>query len=173
MNIVEFRLRCDEEYSVSALSHHRRQVWWRGPGNRGFWICAGILAVLAAISLAAHLFVPAVVLGGLTGMVVGATLIGDPIDIWFLKRRLRASPFHNNSLVFLLFDAEIHVRGKNEEARLKWSAFSKARRFGDGLLLYQGPQFFNWLPDTAASSPEAISAAQELAKAKIADYRDV
>src|ERR1700682_2745825 len=114
MSIAELHTRYDEKYLLSAMSHHRSQLWWRGPHDRVLWICAAILAGLAAISLAAHAFVPSVVLGGLSGMLPGATLIGSPIDAWCLKKRLRTSPFHNNSLVFRFSATEVHVTGNNE-----------------------------------------------------------
>lgn len=169
MSAVEYRVRYTEEYLLEALSHHRRQLWWRG----SFYALKGFLAALIALltvgAFVYRLFVPAIVLSA----VLGALLLGPPIDAWFAKRRLRKSPFYNNDLTFRISADELHVTGKNEDSRLKWSAFSKARRFSDGLLLFQGPHFFNWLPDRAAVDAASITSAQELARAQIKDYRDV
>lgn len=173
MSAAEFRVRYDERYLLSGISRHRRQLWWRGPYDLLRWSLAALMALLTGIAFYAGAFMPTVVLGGFTGALLGAILLGDPIDAWILKRRLRKSPFHNNDLVFRLSSTEIHASGNNEDTHLKWAAFSKARRFSDGLLLYQGPQFFNWLPDEAAISPEAVSAAQDLARSFVKDYRDV
>ncbi|WP_411886623.1 hypothetical protein [Polaromonas sp. YR568] len=51
--------------------------------------------------------------------------------------------------------------------------FTKARRFKDGLLLFQGASAFNWPPDFAAADVMAVANAQELARWNIPDYRDV
>lgn len=131
------------------------------------------MGLLTGVALYGGAQMPSVVLGGFTGALLGAILLGDPIDAWLVKRRLRKSPFHNNDLSFRLSPEEIHITGNNEDARLKWSAFSKARRFRDGLLLYQGPQFFNWLPDSASVGQDSITNAQKLAQSKVKDYRDV
>lgn len=173
MAIAEFRSRYDETFLLTALSRHRRQLWWRGPYDGVRWSLAAVMVLLTAVAAYSGALIPSVVLGGFAGALLGAILLGDPIDAWIVKNRLRKSPFHNNDLTFRLAPEEIHITGNNEDARLKWSAFSKARRFPDGLLLYQGPQFFNWLPDSAAIGADSIANARELARSKVKDYRDV
>jgi hypothetical protein len=116
---------------------------------------------------------PASVLGGFLGALLGAIFLGDPIDAWIARRRLRKSPFHNNDLSFRISSTELHVTGTNEDSHLKWSAYSKVRRFSDGLLLFQGPSFFNWLPDSAAVDTTSIEQAQVIARSQVKDYRDV
>ncbi len=173
MSAAEFRVRYDEQYLLSAISRHRRQLWWRGAYDLLRWSLAAVMALLTGIVFYSGAFMPSVVLGGFTGALLGSILLGDPIDAWILKRRLRKSPFHNNNLVFRVSPTDIHASGNNEDTHLKWTAYSKARRFSDGLLLYQGPQFFNWLPDSAALDAASISAAQEMARSYVKDYRDV
>ena len=173
MGVAEFRVRYDETYLICAFARHRRQLWWRGPYDVVRWSLAVVMGVLTGIAVYGGALIPAVILGGFTGALLGAILLGDPIDAWLIKRRLRKSPFHNNDLVFRLTADEIHVVGNNEETHLKWSAFSKARRFPDGLLMYQGPQFFNWLPDSGASNPETPAEARDLSRTRVKDYRDV
>ena len=57
--------------------------------------------------------------------------------------------------------------------RMEWNNFTKARRFNDGMLLFQGPHVFNWLPNVAAVEPTTVQAANELIKANVTEYRNV
>ena len=173
MGAAEFRMQYNEAYLLEAMSRHRAQLWWRGPHNRVLWTLAAAFFSLTVIAAYTGWSTATIPLSGATGAFLGAILLGGPIDAWTARRRLRKSPFHNNSLTFLLSATELHVAGNNEDSHLKWTAYSKARRFSDGLLLYQGPYFFNWLPDSAASGAHSIDSAQELARANIKDYRDV
>ena len=169
MGTVEYRLRYTEEYLLETLSHHRRQLWWRGSYYLLKGVLAALIALLTVLAFVYRLFVLAMILSA----ILGALLLGPPIDSWFARKRLRKSPFYNNDLTFRISADGLHVTGKNEDARLKWSAFSKARRFSDGLLLFQGPHFFHWLPDKAAVDATSVAGAQELARTQVKDYRDV
>lgn len=173
MSIAEYRLRYTEEYLLQAMSRYRKTLWWRGQYSALRWVLAAALAVLLAVALWARAYTAGIVLCAFLGALIGMTVFGDPISAWIARRRLRKSPFHNNDLVFRISDSELHVTGTNEETHLKWSAYSKARRFSDGLLLFQGPHFFNWLPDSAAVNAASIDQAKNLALSHVADYRDV
>ena len=166
-------MRYTEEYLLQALARYRAQLWWRGQYGFLRWVLAGMLALLTAVAFYHRTFMPAYVLGGFLGALLGAIFLGGPIDAWIAKRRLRKSPFHNNDLLFRISMTELHVTGTNEDSHLKWSAYSKARRFSDGLLLFQGPSFFNWLPDSAAVDATSIEQARAIARAQVKDYRDV
>jgi hypothetical protein len=173
MNTVEFRMRFTEEYLLESLARYRRQLWWRSQYGALRWALAVVLALLVALAFYHRALMPAYVLGGFLGALLGMMFLGDPIDAWIARRRFRKSPFHNNDLIFRISQAELHVTGTNEDSHLKWSAYSKARRFSDGLLLFQGPHLFNWLPDSAAVDAISIEQAQAIARAQVKDYRDV
>src|SRR6476620_4045114 len=125
---AEYRLRYTEEYLLQAMERYRRTVWWRAQYPAAVWALVSLLGLLLVVAFWSRAFTTAAVLGGCVGGLLGMSLIGNPIDGWIAKRRLRKSPFHNNHLTFVLSESDIHITGTNEEAHLKWSAFSKARR---------------------------------------------
>ena len=73
----------------------------------------------------------------------------------------------------MLSDGGSHAIGLNSEVRIGWDRFTKARRVHDGLLLYQGPGVFNWLPDSAAVDAAVPMLARKLASERVQDYREV
>lgn len=105
-------------------------------------------------------------------MGVFALLLGWP-NAWLTRRNFSKSPFFNDEIDFSVSESGTHVVSRDSEVRLGWSNYTGARRFKDGLLLFQGPRVFNWLPDTAAADASSIAAVQELARAHIRDYRDL
>jgi hypothetical protein len=173
MSSAEYRMRYTESYLLESLARYRRQLWWRGQYGALRWVLAVVLALLAGLAFYHRAFLPSIVLGGFLGMLLGAIFFGDPIDAWNAKRRLRKSPFYNNDLTFRISESELHITGSNEDTHLKWSAYSKARRFSDGVLLFQGPSFFNWLPDAAAIDKSSIEQLQTIVRERVKDYRDV
>jgi hypothetical protein len=50
---------------------------------------------------------------------------------------------------------------------------TKARIFPDGLLVFQGPQGFHWLPDSAAVESSTRPEALRLIRAHTGDVREV
>src|SRR5262249_28645996 len=67
------------------------------------------------------------------------------------RRRIRKIPTLNDDWVMRLSDDGMSWSGKRGEGRVDWSGFSRARRFADGLLLFQGPHLFYWFPDSACT----------------------
>jgi len=166
---ITYRFRFTDEFLVAAMLKYRSQLWWRRPFQGLKWVLALALAGLFALCVAYQLRWPALAFAA----VLGALVLGWPIDKALLLWRFRKSPFRDDDLEFTLSDVGVLTVGKTSEIRLAWSAYTKARRFNDGLLLFQGPHLFNWLPDTAAVQEDGPVAAQGLARHHIKDYRDV
>ncbi|NHZ43899.1 YcxB family protein [Massilia aquatica] len=164
----QYRFCFSEDHLIASFVRYRRQLWWRRPFIGLKWFLAAALLALLGLTL----FLGSVALCAIVGGIMGALLLGWPIDAWFIRRNLRSSPFHNDDIAFTISESGAHIVGRDSEARIGWASFSKARRFADGLLLFQGPGFVNWLPDSAATDKAAIANAQELARSKIQDYRD-
>jgi hypothetical protein len=167
--MAQYRFTFSEEFLIEANLRYRRQLPWRRPfyGLKG--VLAFILLALGAfVSVAAKwwLLVP-------FAAFAGALLLGWPIDAWFLRRRFRKSPYHNDEIALTISDEGIHGVGRSSETRLNWSLITKARRFSDGLLLLQGPQVFHWLPNTAAVDPTDVADLERLVRAHVQDTRDV
>ena len=166
---AEYRFRYSEDYLLTSLMRYRQQTWWRRPFYTLKWILAVLLAVPLVFLAVNELFIPA----GIVGAILGALFIGWPIDAWIARKNLRKSPLHNDEIAFSLSEEGSRLVGREHEVRVGWTLYTKARRFKDGLLLFQGSHFVNWLPDVSASDPSGVAVAQELARSHIRDYRDV
>lgn len=125
----------------------RRQPFWQSGWFQGFvWVAVIGLCLLFLNEANLGKTVLYWVAGGLVGMYC----LGAPLDEWWVRRRFRASPYHNDDIEFTLSADGAHAKGRDSELTLGWSAFTAARICKDGLLLFQGPNVCNWLPNTAA-----------------------
>ena len=109
----------------------------------------------------------------LTVVSVSALMFSSLLNRAVLRRRIRKTPTLNDDWVVRLSDDGMSSSGKRGEARLDWSGFSKARRFADGLMLFQGPNLFHWFPDSARTKPALPSDEGDLVRRHVSDYRDV
>jgi hypothetical protein len=164
-----YRFTFSEDYLIAANLRYRQQV----AGRRWFftlkWFLGAVLlalGALCAVFAARWLFVA-------FGAIAGSLLLGWPIDKWLMKRRLRKSPVWNDNVAFTFSGEGVYVTTRDSESKIAWSGFTKARRFRDGLLLFQGPQFYNWLPDAAATTPEAPTEVLRLVRENVREFRDV
>jgi hypothetical protein len=166
---ADFQFCFSEDHLITSFLRHEQQNKWLRPIRKAKWslglllIAATVLAVLAGFGS----------LGAASGAMFVILFIGRPIELWQSCRRFRKSPFHNDEVAFSLSDGGAHIRGNSSELKVGWPIFTKARRFEDGLLLYQGPGVFNWLPDSSALDTAAILNAQAFARSKIQDYREM
>jgi hypothetical protein len=53
---------------------------------------------------------------------------------------------------------------------LTWEAFTAARRFDDGVLLFQGPWLVNWLPAEAITQG-SLTELELLLREKLSDWK--
>jgi hypothetical protein len=165
---AQYRFTFSEEFLITANLRYRRQLAWRKP----FYGLKGILALvllglgaLLAVAAETWLLIP-------FAAIAGSLSAGWPIDAWLLKKRFRKSPYHNDEIFLTLSEEGLHGTGRSSETRLGWPIFTKARRFKDGLLLFHGPQMFNWLPDSAAADPASVAEAERLIRMHVRDFRD-
>ena len=174
--VVEYRIRADEDFYVTAYARYRRQLWW----YRWLWRAR----VLVWIALVALIYL------ALTYSSKGARADWPPVGLFLFlflgaalifsaslcgavsRRRIRKIPTLNDDWVMRLSDDGVSSSSKRSEGRLDWSGFSRARRFADGLLLFQGPHVFHWFPDSACTHP-AQSDVGDLVRRHVSDYRDV
>jgi len=170
--VLEYRIRTDEDYYVTAYARYRRQhSWYR-------WLRP--TAVLVWIALAAFIYFsngavadwPTIGLSLFVVLLVAALIFYTPLNRAVFRRRIRKIPTLNDDWVMRLSDDGMSSSGKRGEGRLDWSGFSRARRFADGLLLFQGPHLFHWFPDSACTHP-ALSDVGDLVRRHVSDYRDV
>ncbi|MCM2370186.1 YcxB family protein [Aporhodopirellula aestuarii] len=70
------------------------------------------------------------------------------LDERLTKYRFRKTPICDTEQSVELSDEGLRAISEIEEALVKWSAFTRAVFFRDGVLLYRGPQIIHWIPDT-------------------------
>ena len=176
--VVEYRFRGDEDYYVTAYARYRRQLWW----YRWLWR-AKVLAWIGLVALIYLAFIysfkgaraDSPPIGLLLCLLLGAGLIfSAPLcRAVCSRRRIRKIATLNDDWVIRLSDDGMSSSSKRSEGRLDWSGFSRARRLADGLLLFQGPHLFHWLPDSARTQLALPSEVGDLVRRHVSDYRDV
>ena len=164
-----YNFQFSEEHLIASILRSRQQVWWRRPFIGSKWLLVGVCGIILIVVVLKGMVNVAGVIGG----VLGILILGWPIDVLLIRKNFRKSPFHNDEIAFTLTEDGAHVVGRNSEVRVGWSSFTKARRFSDGLLLFQGPGLVNWLPDSAAADSTSAACAQELVLSNVPDYRTV
>src|SRR5262245_13476059 len=95
---VEYRFRFSEDHLLTSALRYRAQVWWRRPFISLKWVLAIPIAALLFFFASKGLLIPAAIFGA----VLGALVLGWPIDAWWIRNRFRKSPFHNDEIVFRL-----------------------------------------------------------------------
>jgi len=171
--VLEYRIRNDEDHYVTAYARYRRQLWWYR------WLRPTV--VLVWFALAACIYFskgavadwPSIGLSLFVVLLVAALIFTTPLSRAVFRRRIRKIPTLNDDWVMRLSDDGMSSSGKRGEGRLDWSGFSRARRFADGLLLFQGPHLFHWFPDSARTQPALPSDVGDLVRRHVSDYRDV
>ncbi|WP_367872786.1 hypothetical protein [Luteolibacter sp. Populi] len=106
------------------------------------WIASVMLVVLAGLLWFLESYLVAVVMV----IVLVLFLSARRIDRWLLKRRLRKSPHLNDELRICLSEEGFSTRGSKSSGELQWAVFTEARLLEDGILLFEGPQVFRFLP---------------------------
>ena len=178
LTVLEYRIRGDEDYFVTAHARYRRQLWWYHRLRSSVVL---VWVVVAWIALAAFIYFsngavadwPSIGLSLFVVLLVAALIFYTPLSRAVLRHRIRKIPTLNDDWVMRLSDDGMSSSGKRGEARLDWSGFSKARRFADGLMLFQGPNLFHWFPDSARTKPALPSDEGDLVRRHVSDYRDV
>ena len=168
----QYRFRFSEEHLLTSFLRYRQQLWWRKWFLGLKWVLAIPFAAVLGLAVYSGAKLLATVLGGLFGMVLGGLTLGWRIDALLLRRRFRRSPYYNDDITYFLSEEGSRVLGRDSEVRIGWSSFTRARRYPDGLLLFQGPGMFNWLPDAAALEPATVKEVDRLLRTYVADYRD-
>src|SRR5215470_4435447 len=170
--VLEYRIRTDEDYYVTACARYRRQhrYRWLRPTAVLVWIA---LAACIYFSKGAITDWPSIGLSLFVVLLVAALIFTTPLSRAVFRRRIRKIPTLNDDWVMRLSDDGMSSSGKRGEGRLDWSGFSRARRFADGLLLFQGPHLFHWFPDSARAQPALPSDVGDLVRRHVSDYRDV
>ena len=95
------------------------------------------------------------------------------VDFWIARRSLRKSPYCDEVITVEMTEADMHSRSARHEARLQWSAFTKAVHFPDGFLLFQGPKACNWIPLASLADPSQAVELEAILRSRIAEYQEM
>jgi len=57
-----------------------------------------------------------------------------------------------------LTNSDMKLVSRDFESVLRWSVFSDAKGFSDGMLLYQAPRDYTWLPDSSLTDGTRLDA---------------
>jgi hypothetical protein len=170
--VVEYRIRADEDYYVTAHARYRRQLWWYRWARSAVVLIWFAVATLIYFSNGAPADWPSIARFLFVLLGVAALIFSTPLTRALSRRRIRKNPTLNDDWVVRLSDDGMSSSGKRGEGRLDWSGFSSARRFADGLLLFRGPHLFHWFPDSACIQPALPSDMDDLVRRHVSDYRD-
>lgn len=164
--MVRFEFRFSDEFLREAFRRNRRSRAW----DR-WWAALKVFLALVLIALMialVHVRAVVVILGGLLAFL----LLSFRIDEWWMTKRFRKSPYRDELVRISLSPEGFSAKQEKGEVTLDWSAFTRARRFSDGVLLFQGPGVFNWLPFKRMTSGK-IEEVDELVGAKIKDFKNI
>ena len=89
-----------------------------------------------------------------------------------MRRRFRRFWQYNQQIIIELREDEVRSTTDKVKTQVLWTIFTKARRFDDGFLLFQGPSNQYWVPINAIVTGSEEDAHQ-LIGAYITDYTKV
>src|SRR5438477_1469769 len=112
MMTAEYQFRFSERHLLQALDRYRGTLWWVRPYRAVKWVVVAVLVAMAAVFFVMQL----IFFGVIVCSLLGALVLGAPIDRWIARRRFRKSPFHDADLIFRLCDDEIQVRADRRSA---------------------------------------------------------
>ncbi|RTZ59256.1 MAG: hypothetical protein DSZ32_05560 [Gammaproteobacteria bacterium] len=160
-----YKIQYTEKHLLTSIRRYREQVPWRRPFIKYRWPLVALFFFALVLGIGYNRFVVIVASGFL-----GSLLIGWPIDAMIAKNRFKKSPYCHDKIKITLTDRGMEASGTNSQISVDWPMFTKARRFDDGFLLFQGPHLFNWLPDEKAESAASVKTALELVRENVVDY---
>jgi hypothetical protein len=164
---VRYQLQANDAFFTVALQRHYSQHSLyrvfsviRAFGFIVFMLCSIAAAVawellLAVITLGMALFIP----------------YSRKFDHFCRARIIRKSPHWNEVSMTEFSDEGLKTNSNKGNTDLTWQAFTRALRFSDGFLLYKGPNYFHWLPDSALVEGSNASDAEAILRENLTDFR--
>lgn len=81
----------------------------------------------------------------------------------------RCSSYRDEEVHMEFSDEGMEVKSPTTDVRCRWSAFTSAVEFEDGLLLFRGP-LFHWINRSIVTSEGGIAELRELVQQHVPDY---
>jgi hypothetical protein len=162
----EYHIPFDDAFLVEMLGRHRRTKSRRMIAVKGF---LGCFLVVAAIS---SLMQGWLGMAAFWAFLVVAMLYSHRIDYWLARRRFLRSPLCGGIVTLTVGPEGVHTVSNFHDSRVAWTAYTSAYMFSDGMLLYQGPGVFQWLPDRLLMSGTRAGA-ESIVRTRINDVRGI
>jgi hypothetical protein len=146
--MAEYLIQFDDGFLVGSFRRHRALQ----PSRMAFnvvKVCAAVLLAVACLSSAAQGWVGMALLWA---SLIAVLVMSHRIDYWLMCRRFRHSPYRGETVRMAVEPEGVHSVAGTHDARFQWSAYTRAIGLADGIMLYQGPSVFQWLPDAALVS---------------------
>ena len=166
---VQYRIQAGDEFYATAFQRHFQQhASYRSISTIRIVGIIVLLLCAAATALQGH-WKPALASLGAVSLVI----LSRPLDRFIRHWKIRRSPFWNEVFKMELSEQGFKSSSPKANVELTWEAFTKAIRFSDGVLLYQGPNAFYWLPNTSLLEGDTIGQAEWLICQHVAVMRTI
>lgn len=151
---VQYELVTDEAFFREAFERHFQLKVWR---RVSFALRVFACFMLACVSIAAFTKNDWRI-GSACLAFAALTMVSRRFDDWRRIRYVKRSPEFGDRFRIEQSQEGLSAVGDKSDLNSAWAVISEAVEFPDGLLLYQGPGLFRWLPHsslTAGGSAEA------------------
>ncbi len=151
----QYRVSFDESYMIAGLSRYRRQrkvfPWFIAVKVVCTLCLSALLAIIvgAVVTQTGSNATPLLWISVVLATFIVLLLLGPRLDYFFIKRRLKKSPFYGGEMKIAVRDAGVSIDTQQSQTSMAWSAFTAAKRVTGGFLLHSDPSQFYWLPDEA------------------------
>ncbi len=173
----EYRLTFTEAHYLEHFRHHRRAArrsWilkWLGIPLLALMVLESGSSLVSESASHDTLDLPALYRFLLFASLAFFLWRAVPIEEKRLRKSFTELPGKDGALHMVLSDAGAYVKNAVSESTINWDAYTRARMFGDGVLLSAGVSL-TWLPDEGlvAGRREELD---EFLRARIADSAHV
>ena len=130
------------EHVVETL-RRRRSLTWLGQWFRYAAALMFLFFCLTNLFLSFwHYFVSAIILVPVVQLFFWYKIVD-----FLTRRNFRKSPHCNTQQTIQLSDEGLHSISEVQDSTVKWTAYSRAVIFNDGILLFQSSMMIHWIPD--------------------------
>lgn len=158
------------EHYVEALKRCRSQHFGRRIWRWVRYAVALVFLLVALGGLAApqsHMSASKLGLAGFMLALAFFMFFPHKIDDFFARRSFLKSPHCNIRQTMRFTDHGLYSSSEVQEGTLKWTAFSRAVIFKDGILIFQGPKLAHWIPDSGLEDSADSAKLRSLVKSKL------
>jgi hypothetical protein len=165
---VAYILRLSDDYIVEAHHRHRARAsaWWLRAPIKIF--CGVFLAALLGFGIWAGEFIVIAI----PAFFLFLLLLGPRIDYFIIRRRWKRVPQFNEEMKVEMSGTQISSSSAKAAGTSAWSNYVKATQHRDGVMLYNAPWNYFWLPDSALVKGTSEQA-RELIRSAIPQYHVV